>query len=490
MVVPRRDSGLSVWLLSTFGLGAVTLFALAGPARRVTWTSPIGLFVIITIAASSCIVASLWVLGVGHRHDLAEVGILATGLTVVSMLPLVHGLTAPGVLYGPNQAVRTSAFLALPVALVAWAPLALRHTGTGRFVARHWRAWSAAFVGLSTFTAAFLLMSPQIVVAPSGTGPAVVTMVVAETALALWLSWQQLRLYQIGQQQATLLASVALVFLALTPLVWLAGPSFSVGWWLVHALDIAGVFGGCFGVLRSHRLGRGTVEMLAPVLALDPLAALEIGLAPVVHRFVAALEAKDPITRDHVVRTAALAMRVGASVGLPPRQLRALGLAALLHDIGKLDTPDGVLNKPGRLTPDEYQVIQRHTVDGDALVASVPSLAAIAPLVRGHHERVDGGGYPDGLRGDAIPIEARIIAVCDAFDAMAHTRQYREGMGSARAFAVLQEHAGSQWDRSIVEQIVRLAPEIGHGAELSAVGRAVACDCADALPESVQRQLV
>ena len=208
-----------------------------------------------------------------------------------------------------------------------------------------------------------------------------------------------------------------------------------------------------------------------------------------VHRFVAALEAKDPITRDHVVRTAILAMRVGDSIGLPPRRLRSLGLAALLHDVGKLDTPDEVLNKQGRLTPDEYRVIQRHTVDGYDLVAAVPSLAAIAPLVRGHHERVDGDGYPDGLRGQEIPIEARIIAACDAFDAMAHSRQYREGMGHERATAVLREHAGSQWDSSVVDLIVALAPALLDSLHLSGVGRTIACDCADALPESVQRQL-
>ena len=242
-------------------------------------------------------------------------------------------------------------------------------------------------------------------------------------------------------------------------------------------------------VYRSHRLQQSIVDLLAPVVALDPLVALEVGLSPVVHRFVAALEAKDPITRDHVVRTAVLAVRVGQRIGLPTRQLRELGLGALLHDIGKLETPDALLNKPDRLTPDEYRAMQRHTLAGERIVRTVPALAPIAPFVRGHHERVDGGGYPDRLTGQSIPLVARIIAVCDAYDAMANTRQYRQGMGHERAVAILREHAGSQWDESIVAHVVAVNPAPTDGHFLEAIGRQTPCECIDALPEPVQREL-
>ena len=447
------------------------------------------LFVIVTIAATLCLVAAAAVVVAGHRRGLAEVGLLGTGLLVVSILPLVHGLTAPGVLYGPNEAVMTSAFLSLPMAIGAWSPLALRRRSFGAWAARRWRAWCAAWTVSATGLAVTLLVRPHLAIVPTGTPAWMWGAVVIQVAIMLVLSHQQLGLYRLSGKAAALVASLALVLLAATTLVWLGAPVFSVGWWLVHGLDIAGVLAGCSGVYRSHRLGRTTTDLLAPVLAHDPLVALEVGLSPVVHRFVAALEAKDPITRDHVVRTAALAVRVGQRVGLPAARLRALGLGALLHDIGKLETPDDLLNKPSRLTPDEYRTIQQHTVVGDAIVRTVPALVPIAPLVRGHHERIDGTGYPDGLRGEAIPLEARIIAVCDAFDAMANTRQYREGMGGERAAAILREHAGSQWDASIVEQVVALGePGTNADAPFATVGRTVVCDCADALPDAVLRQ--
>lgn len=481
--------GALTWAVCTVLLGTATALAVFGPSRRLVWASPLALFVIVTVAATLCLVAAVAVVMAGHRRRLAEVGLLGTGLVVVSILPLVHGLTAPGVLYGPNHAVMTSAFLALPMALGAWSPLALRRRPLGAWAARRWRAWCAVWVSSSVCVAAALLLRPQIRVVPAGTPAWMWALVVAQVAILLVLSHQQLGHYRLSRQASALVASLGLVLLAATTLVWLGSPPYSVGWWLVHGLDIAGVLAGCAGVYRGHRLGRTTTDLLAPVLAHDPLVALEVGLSPVVHRFVAALEAKDPITRDHVVRTAALAVRVGQRIGLSAGRLRALGLGALLHDIGKLETPDELLNKPARLTEDEYRTIQRHTAAGDAIVRTVPALVPIAPLVRGHHERVDGSGYPDALRGESIPLEARIIAVCDAFDAMAHTRQYRQGMGGEKAAAILREHAGSQWDASIVEHVIALA---GAGAlddgAFATVGRAVLCDCADALPDTVVRQ--
>lgn len=131
-----------------------------------------------------------------------------------------------------------------------------------------------------------------------------------------------------------------------------------------------------------------------------------------------------------------------------------------------------------------------HTAAGEALVIESTVLAPIGPIVRGHHERVDGNGYPDGLADDAIPLAARIVSVCDAYDAMAHTRQYRVGMGNDRAVAVLREHAGSQWDPLVVDAlVVVLSRDDGVSNALDDVGRTAPdgevarfCGCEDALP--------
>ena len=187
-------------------------------------------------------------------------------------------------------------------------------------------------------------------------------------------------------------------------------------------------------------------------------------MAPVVRRFVAALAEKDAITRDHVVRVGELAMRAGERSRLGARRLRNLGLAAILHDVGKLTVSDQILKKPGRLTGEEFERMKRHTIDGERLLRATPGLEQAARFVRSHHERVDGRGYPDGLAGDEIPFEARIIAASDGYDAMASTRHYREGLGHGTAASILEEHAGSQWDPQAVAHvlaIVRESTELG-----------------------------
>ena len=253
-----------------------------------------------------------------------------------------------------------------------------------------------------------------------------------------------------------------------------------MGFWAAHALDIAGVFTATIGALVVYRRTGSVREVLQPVLVTDPLSALELGVDPIVHRFVADLETKDQITRDHVVRTAKLAISVGEELRLDPCSLRRVGLTAVLHDVGKLNVPDEILNKPGRLTDEEFDVIREHAADGEALVASSLLLAEIAPGVRSHHERIDGGGYPDGLVGDDIPRDARIVSVCDAFDAMSNTRQYREGKSLESVLEILRENAGSQWDPVVVAALVaviqRDPPPLGTDGATSDFGR-IGCDC-------------
>jgi HD-GYP domain-containing protein (c-di-GMP phosphodiesterase class II) len=217
-------------------------------------------------------------------------------------------------------------------------------------------------------------------------------------------------------------------------------------------------------------------------------------MAPVVRRFVAALGEKDSLTRDHVVRVGELALRAGERSRLAPRRLRQLGLAAILHDVGKLAVSDAILTKPGRLTPEEFERMKRHTLDGERLLAQTPGLELAARFVRWHHERVDGRGYPDGLAGDEIPLEARIIAAADGYDAISHTRHYREGLGHLGAASILQEHAGSQWDAEAVAHVLAAA---GEWKELGGVFGRLDRDlahahggaCVEALPEEVAQLL-
>jgi putative nucleotidyltransferase with HDIG domain len=174
-----------------------------------------------------------------------------------------------------------------------------------------------------------------------------------------------------------------------------------------------------------------------------------------------ALEAKDQYTADHAGRIAETAVAVGAEFGLDEEALRDLRYAAIFHDIGKIAIPDAILNKPGPLTAAEYEVIKRHAVVGEQILAPVPFLAQVRRIVRHDHERWDGDGYPDGLAGRQIPIGARIVLVVDAFHAMVSDRPYRKGMSREAARLELRAHAGAQFDPDVVEAFLRVLDRRG-----------------------------
>ena len=163
-----------------------------------------------------------------------------------------------------------------------------------------------------------------------------------------------------------------------------------------------------------------------------------------------ALTAREPSLEHHSTDVAELAVAVGSRLGFAGETLDRLRQAALLHDLGKIGIPDSVLSKPGTLTDDEWTFIRRHTVIGERILAASPALTDVAPIVRSTHECFDGTGYPDGLRGDDIAIEARIIAACDAYSAMTSDRTYRPARGEPEAVAEMERCSGTQFDPAVV----------------------------------------
>jgi putative nucleotidyltransferase with HDIG domain len=176
-----------------------------------------------------------------------------------------------------------------------------------------------------------------------------------------------------------------------------------------------------------------------------------------------ALDARDPYTAGHSERVSALSVAVGRQLQLPEDELEVLRLGALLHDIGKIGISDDVLRKPTLLTAEEFEVIKEHPAVGARILRSVPFLAPHLPIVEFHHERPDGQGYPHRLRGDEIPLLARIVHVADAFDAITSARAYRPARGSSEALRELWRHAGSQFDADVVQALAGVVPAIELG---------------------------
>jgi putative nucleotidyltransferase with HDIG domain len=195
-----------------------------------------------------------------------------------------------------------------------------------------------------------------------------------------------------------------------------------------------------------------------------------------IRALAAALDARDPYTAGHSERVSTLSVMMGRMMNLEAGTLEVVRLGALLHDIGKIGVGDDILRKNGPLTPEEFEQIKRHPALGARILRQVPFLAPHLPIVELHHERPDGRGYPFGLRGDDIPLDARIVHVADAFDAMTSARAYRAALPASVAFAELQRFSGTQFDPACVEALLAALPsshDIGEPALAQLLARQV-----------------
>ncbi|CAA7599523.1 HD/PDEase domain protein [Acididesulfobacillus acetoxydans] len=178
-----------------------------------------------------------------------------------------------------------------------------------------------------------------------------------------------------------------------------------------------------------------------------------------VEALVQALEAKDAYTSGHSGRVADLSARMAEALGLSEERTEFIKYAAVLHDVGKIGVSEQVLNKPGRLTDDEWQEVQSHPVVGESIVKKITFLFDVGLVIRHHHEHYDGSGYPDRLVGEAIPLESRIIAVADSFDAITSNRSYRKGKSRDEAITELRHVAGTQLDPRLVAILIKILGE-------------------------------
>jgi putative two-component system response regulator len=186
------------------------------------------------------------------------------------------------------------------------------------------------------------------------------------------------------------------------------------------------------------------------------------------HALLDAVQDYDDSLRGHVSRVAALSVRMGMRMRLNASHLREIALAAQLHDVGKIAIPRAILCKPGTLTPEQFEVMKRHTTIGEHIVSRVPDLAVAVRGVGEHHERWDGAGYPYGREGDAISLTARIVAVADVYDALVSRRAYKQGWSRDDAIAEITRGAGSHFDPRVVDELLRVVGEADRATRTAA----------------------
>ena len=403
----------------------------------------------------------------GWRRADARAVLVGTAFTVMASLLLVHGLASPGFIVEMNGVVSLTGAATLPVGGVILALSALPSTRSPRAV--HGLVWlqGALMVGVVALGLIALWVPSLVPSVPEPASlPALVTLAVGLAFYGL-LALRALHTALLTRRRSDLGVFIGLVWLAGALVPALTLTYMDLAWWLGHGLEVAGVL--LVGAPVAADLFRSSPSrpLAGDLRGTELVAAEEAFLGSQVGGLVRLLAEKDAYTEGHTRRVAHLAVEVGEELGLPPARLRELATGGLLHDIGKLSVPDEVLQKPAALDDEEYALVQKHPVWGDSLLGRLGFSQSVRRLVRDHHERLDGSGYPQGLT--ELCLATRVLSVCDVYDALRSDRVYREAWTHERALSLLRAESGTSFDARCVDALERVLER-----EFEAVGIAVA----------------
>lgn len=412
----------------------------------------------VALGAGIATVAAVTLTVAGARQRDGYAVLVGCAFSVMAALLCLHGLATPYVFVDDVGVAAFTGGATLPVggAILALGALsALRRPAAVRPL-----LWLLAVAVVLIFALGMAaIVQPGLV--PSVPEPrSTEAWSVLAVGLAFYaiLFWRALRTFRLTLRRADLLVAVGILWLAAALPAALLLDFRNLGWWLGHAFEIVGI--AAVGFTVAHDLRRGAARsrpLLGDLRGADLVAEAEAFLGSHIRALLVELAEKDAYTEEHTRRVALRAAQVGDELGLPPERLRDLAVGGLLHDIGKLTVPDAILKKPGPLTEEEYEVVMEHVHTGVALLQELGGFSdTVHRLVRGHHERVDGSGYPRAVAGDPIPLDVGILAVCDVYDALISERVYRAAWTHERALEYLRGGADRLFYASCVEALAEV----------------------------------
>jgi HD-GYP domain-containing protein (c-di-GMP phosphodiesterase class II) len=505
MTPVRRGRTRLILAVGSLSLPILAYFYLAivAPARDRVVMVPMEHFYIVSAAALTAMALAALV-GVGSvRSGEPRTYLVAAGFLAVAGVFSVHGLTTPG----PNMLVKDShhsivisARLSLFVGSVLFLLSSLELPGrVTRFISRHHSALILATIAILGAYIGGNLAKPDLLdFIPTGTEPRsdnyhsadhvpnpasigysygqsapepaspskleytpaeqfgrVLGFAMACLAIGFFLfaAWRFYSTYVIARTPATGALAAGLVLLAEAQVIMAFGEVWHLSWWTYHVTMLIGFLIPIGAIGWAYRRGSSLSEIVDGLFVRDAFAKVERSFPEAVSSLISVIEKRDPYLRGHMRRVGELTVSIAEELELPAETARAASHAALLHDVGKLGMPEAVLHKPGRLTDEEFEVLKAHPMRGYRMVTQAPALQAAAPAIRWHHERLDGSGYPDRIRGHAIPIEARIVAVADVWDALTSDRVYRRAMTPTEAREIMLAESGEKLDERCVHAL-------------------------------------
>jgi hypothetical protein len=384
---------------------------------------------------------------------------LCLGFMAMGGIFAVHGIDTPGILMGGEAGTYAGAVVGVSAYLSLFVPALFFAASYTPLTAAFERrlpfspaGWLIVLLGTALAIYGVLAVASTELIAelPFGVRPYSTAMGAATIALLLFSAWRQASAYLAARLPLQGVLVLSFLLLAEAQVVMILGQVWRLSWWEYHGMMLLSVGLAVWSLAAQRAKGLSLRSVMEATLELEVKVGAELQHAESIVALTAAVEARDENTRGHNNRVAELAVRIGRAMELPTDTLRTLARAGLLHDVGKIGIPDAILSKPGPLDADEWTVIKRHPALGREILLRVPSLHREAEIVIAHHERIDGSGYPRGLRGEQIPLEARILAVADTYDVLISDRPYRRAFDNDRAIRILQEESGTHlWEPAV-----------------------------------------
>ncbi|HYS28749.1 MAG TPA: HD-GYP domain-containing protein [Candidatus Limnocylindria bacterium] len=476
--VAKGVRGLTVGGAGTLLLaGVVFAWLLAHPASDPSFDVPYQHFAIVTVVSALAFALALMLAIAAVQIAQYRVLFLALGFMAMGGIFAVHGITTPGILKTGQAAGYAAAVKGISAYLSLFVPallFAASYTGLTATFERRLPFFPAGWLIVALATALGLYMALAVAGTqllaelPFGTKPYSYVLASVTCALLIFAAVRQAGAFFVSR--IPLQAMLAIVFLLLVEaqVEMVLGKAWTLAWWQYHVsmLVAVGLAVWVLNLQRAH--GQSLRSILEHTLELQVKVGAELDHAETIAGLVAAIEARDENTKGHNMRVAELAVAIGRKLGLPTNRLRVLARAGMLHDVGKIGIPDAVLNKPGPLDAAEWVTIKRHPELGVEILHGLPTLQQESEIVAAHHERIDGSGYPRGLHGTEIPIEARIVAVADTYDVLISDRPYRKARTRQESITILREECGTRLDGSVVEALLQILGEASQGKSQSA----------------------
>ncbi|MGN6797380.1 MAG: HD-GYP domain-containing protein [Gaiellaceae bacterium] len=435
---------------------APTGIHLAVGEHRVSFTGTTHVYTV-GFSALVAAIAAVGLTAVGARRGDTRTMVVGTAFAVMAGLLALHGFSTPGVWFGNNGVVAITGGATLPAGAVVLVfsvlplPRVLRNVLPFLLVET---ALLAVIIALGVLALVWPSLLPP-VPAPGGRD-ALALLAVGMIAFGL-VTLRAVRTFLLTRRVLDLAVAVGLVWLATALVPALTQDYRYLGWWIGHEVELDGIL--VIGIAVAIDLARAAQSrpLAGDLTAAELVASEDLFLGSQVRALTVRLAEKDEYTERHTRRVALRAVQVGDELGLSRSRLRTLAIGGLVHDIGKLAIPDEILKKPGPLDDEEYAAVKEHAERGYRLLTELGGFSdGIRDLVRDHHERLDGKGYPRGLSAGQLTLDARILAVCDVYDALISKRVYRDAWSEQNAIDYLRAETGTAFDEQCVEALARV----------------------------------